>query len=96
MNECNANTKKSLMNSLETLDNRVQTLSDLSRMSGRLVRKFTNPLPEPDGGKEMMCAPEPISKQPDLIDLFNFTADRMMQEIDIIGKNLEILAQMVD
>jgi len=96
MNDCNVSAKRSLMNSLETLNNRAQTLGELSRMSGRLLRKFTNPMPELENAEKMMCASEPISKQPDLIDLFNITADRMQQEIDIIGKNLEVLSQMVD
>jgi hypothetical protein len=96
MNDCNGNAKKSLMNSLETLNNRAQTLGELSRMSGRLLRKFTNPMPEPENGEKIMCDPEPLSKQPDLIDLFNITADRIQREIEIIGKNMEVLAQMVD
>jgi len=83
MDGCTANAKKSLMNSLETLNYRAKQLSDLSEFSNRLVRKFTNPMPEPECA-DKLNAPikgEVRSDQPDLVDLFNITAERMQKEI---------------
>lgn len=99
MNDCNVGTaKKSLMNSLETLNVRAKTLSDLSDYSNKLVRKFTNPMPEPEMGEKQLMGQKGdiLDRQPDLIDLFNFTAERMQKEIDNIGSNIDRLMQMVD
>lgn len=97
MNDCNANAKKSLMNSLEQLNYRAEQLTDLARNSGYLLKKFTNPMPEPECGEKIMCEQgEPLSKQPDLIDLFNKVSEKMQRQIEVIGKNMEVVAQMVD
>jgi len=94
--DCKASQKKSLMNSLETLNYRAKTLSDLAEMSNRLVRKFTNPMPQPEC--ESFCD-EPKSLKdgnPDLIDLFNIVADNMQREIIIIDNNITKLFSIID
>jgi len=97
MDGCTANAKKSLFNSLETLNFRANQLSDLSEFSNRLVRKFTNPMPEPECVEKLNETKGSVhSDQPDLIDLFNITAERMQKEIDIIGNNIDRVIQMIE
>jgi hypothetical protein len=98
MNDCNANAKKSLMNSLQQLNYRAEQLTDLAKSSGYLVKKFINPNPEVDCGEinGMKQNSEPLPSQPDLIDLFDRVSERMQSQIEIIGKNMEVVSQMVD
>jgi len=90
--------KKSLMNSLERLNRKAYSLEDLGNLSYRLLQKFENPRPEPEpDGKVMAEKSDAISnKRPDLVDLFNATAENMENSIQFIGNNLERLLKMVD
>ena len=101
MNELKGNQpeeKKSLMNSLERLNRKAYLLEDLSNLSYRLLQKFENPYPEPEpDGKVMSEKNGAISnKRPNLVDLFNTTADNMENSIQSIGNNLERLLNMVE
>ena len=73
-------------------------LTDLAKSSGYLVKKFINPNPEPDCGEinGMKQNSEPLSSQPDLIDLFNRVSENMQRQIEIIGKNMEVVSTMID
>lgn len=97
MDDCKASAKKSLMNSLENLNHKASVLEDVSNLSWRLLKKFTNPIPEPEHGDKIAGSGcETLSKQPDLIDLFNSTASNIDRSINIIGKNLEQILSMVE
>lgn len=71
--------KKTLMNSLNTLEARVNALEDLSNLSYKLLKKFTNPIPE----NEISIKKDNVkveTKNPvdeNLIDLFNDNIERL-------------------
>ena len=99
MENCNPMEQKSLMNSLAKLESRAETLRDISDLSKRLLIKFQDPRRPPQGPHEgdnmnKQC----ITNAPalDLIDLFNNTSERIQNEIDTIGNNLEKLLSMVE
>lgn len=93
--------KKSLMNSFERLNQKIGLLAELENLSDRLLKKFTNPYSDPDPDpkpvdKMMDKDKGAATKHPDLVDLFNLTAENMANHIQNIGNKLDRLLNMVE
>jgi len=96
-NAANVSTKKTLMNSFESLQNRANQIDDLARLSQRVVDKFNRVDDRPKDEEAIkMQGMDKEPRQPDIMDLFNGTADQMEKAINIIGQNLENVMGMID
>ena len=91
-----ASTKKTLMNSFESLQNRANQINDLARLSQRVVDKFNRVDDKPKDEEAIKQGMDKEPRQPDIMDLFNGTADQMEKAINIIGRNLEDVMGMID
>lgn len=89
--------KKTLMNSFDKLESKVQRLHELARHSDRLLDKMKRMDDVPRNEhllKEVQQDPSPI--KPDIVDLFNGVSNRLDNLIDRIGKNIEQVMHMID
>jgi len=89
--------KKSLLNSFELLQARLNQLLELIELSDKMVRKFQRVDNQPTNKvavnkEEKVLTP----KTPDYIDLFIDLADDFEQQIIIIGKNIERMIDWID
>ena len=91
-----ASEKRSLMNSLENLNRKVYELEDLNNLSYSVVKKFTDPHPEPAEEKKMCDnTAELVTESPDLIDLFNQTIETINNNINSIESHLHTILDII-
>jgi len=84
-----------LLNSLETLNQRNYELVDLVALSERLLEKFLNPRNKPIENIPQELATK--EAQPGtLVDEFYDVSNRLKAHSDIIGRNLERVIVMIE
>ena len=91
---CEPERKKSLMNSLGKLKNKVDKIRNLEKLCEKLLDKFrrTEDLPQ----KEMLKDVNKISNQLDIVDLFDEIDTNLQGLIDKIENNLSLVIDMID
>ncbi len=89
-------TKKSLIHSIQNLDNKAARLNDLQVLSYKILKTMKHPFPEPEpndlGGDK---AAEEQLENPDIIEAFDRIADKMNNLINQINNNLGIVLDMI-
>jgi hypothetical protein len=87
---CNGEqTKKSLMNALENLEEKAKNLSFLANSSDNVIYKLNNPRPFPEPMYDCDDCAKPITElTPNLIDLFIKVAEDIDRSTNRITKNI--------
>ncbi len=86
--------KKTLMNSYDLLQQRAEQIEELVNLSKKLLDKMRRQDDRPSDLEDMKKESRPAN--PDVIDLFNFTAEKIGQHINCIGDNLTQVVNMID
>lgn len=86
--------KKTLMISYDLLQQRGEQIEELAKLSQKLLDKMRRQDDRPSDSGDMKKESRPAD--PDIIDLFNFTAEKMGQQINCIGGNLTQVINMID
>ena len=89
-------TKKTLMNSVGSLDNISSQVNDLVNLSRRILDKLHRVDNRPREEVEMAKGSDPDPRQPNIIDLFNNISAEMEENINIIGNNLQTIMDMIE
>lgn len=89
--------KKTLMNSLGMLKQKIEGLKELEKASNEILEKLYNPLsadqPEDIGKDEGKKAK---SLNPTLIDLFDMVGEQMREKIIALKSNLSRISNMIE
>ena len=86
--------KRSLLGARNHLQSKAKSMAELARMAEILVEKSNRTEGAIKEGKPLKG--EEVKKQPDLIGMFDETADEMQSYINRIGSSLEMALNYVD
>jgi len=94
MNDCKAVQKQTLIQAFERLDEKCAQLKEVAIMTEKLNQKLNRTEAHP------MCADkkpqnEDIVKR-NIVEMFNFIADKMEEQINVIGSNTECSMRMIE
>lgn len=94
MDACNE--KKTLYGAFERLNSRANRMDELVELSKLLVAKIERTADQPKCNEVMLGGCDKSARQPDMIDLFNDTANRWERQMEQVGANLDKVVQMID
>lgn len=95
---CNGGqTKKSLMNALENLEEKAEKLYLLAKSSDNVIYKLNNPRPRPEPINDCEGYAKPMNESiPDLIDFFNKVAEYIDMSTNRIAKNIDDINSFIE